>query len=80
MEVEERLFFGEFVGIGVFEEFGIGSGDLDLPGSIHAHEIALVLNGSHSNPPIRAIDLILGLNAIIIQVVGRAGSVASEFP
>jgi hypothetical protein len=79
MEVDERLFFGEFVGISVFEEFSIGSGNLDFPGSIHAHEIVFVLNGSHSNPPIRAIDLILGLNAIIIQVIGRASSVASEF-
>jgi hypothetical protein len=79
MEVDERLFLGEFVCISVFKEFSIGSSNLDLPGSVHAHEIVLILNGSHSNPPIRSIDLILRLNAIIIQVVGRASSVASEF-
>lgn len=79
LEVNQGLFFGEFVSIGVFQEFSIWSGDFDFPGAIHAHKIVFVLDGGHGDSPVGAVHLVFGLNSVIVQVVNGACGVASEF-
>lgn len=51
---------------------------LQLPRTLHAQEVALVLDVGHGDPEFGAIDVVAGLLAVVVELVDRPCSIAPQ--
>ena len=56
-----------------------GHDGLELSGPLHAQKVAFVFDVGHGDSELRSVVVVVGLHALVVEVVGGAGGVASKF-